>query len=107
MVLSMLGVHRDHCCGFAFRRDRFVPWRPTLEQAGWPLNLVRVATREQLHREVDALSESDVLRAQIIVVDEPEGEADVVGLPEAWKRFEDGTPQPNWVALRHESWHGR
>jgi hypothetical protein len=66
-----------------------------------------VATREQLHREVDALSESDVPRSRIIVVDELEDEADVVGLPEAWKTFEDGTPQPNWVALRRESWHGR
>jgi hypothetical protein len=66
-----------------------------------------VATREQLHREVDSLSEPEVLKARIIVVDEPEGETDVVGLPEAWKTFEDGTPQPNWVALRHESRHGR
>jgi len=66
-----------------------------------------VATREQLHREVDALSEFEVLNARVIVVDEPVGEADLVGLPEAWKTFEDGAPQPNWVALRHESRHGR
>jgi hypothetical protein len=58
-----------------------------------------MATRDQLHREVDELSESQVPRARIIVVDEAED--DVVGLPEAWKTFEDGTPQPNWVALLH------
>ena len=62
-----------------------------------------MATRDQLHREVDALSESQVSRARIVLVDEPEGEADIVGLPDVWKTFEDGTPQPNWVALLHEA----
>lgn len=58
-----------------------------------------MATREQLHREVDALSEPMVARARIVVVEE---EPEVVGLPEAWKTFEDGTPQPNWTALIRE-----
>jgi hypothetical protein len=34
--------------------------------------------------------------------DEPELDEDepvVVGLPESWTTFEDGTPQPNWTAL--------
>ena len=56
--------------------------------------LAGMATRDQLHREVDELSEPQVPRARIIVVDEPEAEDDVVGLPETWKNFEDGTPQP-------------
>lgn len=61
-----------------------------------------MATRDQLHREVDALPEPQVSRARIVVVDEPEVEDGVVGLPEAWKNFEDGTPQPNWTALIRE-----
>jgi hypothetical protein len=65
-----------------------------------------MATREQLHREVDALSEPQVSRARVVVVGEPEAEDDIVGLPEAWKTFEDGTPQPNWVALLHEARRG-
>jgi len=62
-----------------------------------------MATREQLHREVDALPTPQVARARIVVVPEPEEADDMVGLPEAWKTFEDGTLQPNWVALLHES----
>lgn len=42
-------------------------------------------------------------RARIVVVPESEETDDMVGVPEAWKTFEDGTPQPNWVALLHES----
>ena len=34
-----------------------------------------------------------------MVVEESVGEDEMVGLPEAWKTFEDGTPVPNWVAL--------
>jgi len=47
------------------------------------------------------------MRARIVVVEEPEAEDDVVGLPEAWKTFNDGSPQPNWVALLHEARRGR
>lgn len=36
-----------------------------------------------------------------------EGEPEMVGVPEAWKTFEDGTPTPNWVALRDEARAGR
>ena len=61
-----------------------------------------MATREQLHREVDAIPEPKVSKARIVVVGESEVEDDVVGLPEAWKTFEDGTPQPNWTALIRE-----
>jgi len=62
-----------------------------------------MATREQLHREVDALPEPQVGKARIVV----EGEPEVVGLPAAWKSFEDGRPQPNWTALiREDRDHG-
>lgn len=77
------------------------------EAGGMAGKLAGMATREQLHREVDALSEPQISRARIIVVDEPEAEDDVVGLPEEWKTFDDGTPQPNWVALLHEARRGR
>lgn len=66
-----------------------------------------MATREELHREVDALPAPQVARARIVVVPEPEEGDDMVGVPEAWKTFEDGTPQPNWVALVHESRQAR
>ncbi|HET7054203.1 MAG TPA: hypothetical protein VFI09_09860 [Solirubrobacterales bacterium] len=62
-----------------------------------------MATRDELHREVDALPALQVARARIVVVPESEETDDMVGVPEAWKTFEDGTPQPNWVALLHES----
>lgn len=67
----------------------------------------RMATREQLHREVDALPAPQVPKARIVVVEKSEGEDEMVGLPEAWKTFEDGTPVPNWVALLHETRRGR
>jgi hypothetical protein len=65
-----------------------------------------MATREQLHREVDALPAPQVPKARIVVVEESEDEDEMVGLPEAWKTFEDGTPVPNWVALLNESRRG-
>lgn len=37
---------------------------------------------------------------------ESNGEPEMAELPEAWKTFDDGTPQPNWVALLHESRRG-
>jgi hypothetical protein len=81
--------------------------RPKPTGAGGIGRIRGMGTRDQLHSEVDALSEPHVPRARIVVVDEPEAEDDVVGLPEAWKTFEDGTPQPNWVALLHEARRGR
>ncbi|MGH8328225.1 MAG: hypothetical protein ACRET2_15850 [Steroidobacteraceae bacterium] len=66
----------------------------------------RMATREQLHRDVDALPAPQVSKARIVVVEESVGEDEMVGLPEAWKTFEDGTPMPNWVALLNESRRG-
>jgi hypothetical protein len=66
-----------------------------------------MATREQLHRQVDALDENRVAQARLLVEDDESAEEpDMVGLPEAWRTFDDGTPQPNWVALLHESRRG-
>lgn len=66
-----------------------------------------VTAKEKLLREVLDLDEAKATRAQIVVVPEPEEEDDMVGVPEGWKTFEDGTPQPNWVALLHEARRGR
>jgi hypothetical protein len=66
-----------------------------------------VTAKEKLMREVLDLDEARAARAQIVVLDEPEAEPEMIGVPEAWKTFEDGTPQPNWVALLHESRRGR
>lgn len=83
-------------------------WRPTsLEELRRGFKLEAMATREQLHKDVDALTEPEIMRARIVAVEEPDAEDDVVGLPEAWKTFDDGTPQPNWVALLHEARRGR
>ena len=45
------------------------------------------------------MTEPEISRARIVVIEEPETEDDV-GLPEAWETFDDGTPQPNWVEAR-------
>ncbi len=64
-----------------------------------------MATREQLHRDVDALPTPQVPKARIVVVEE--SDAEMVGVPESWKTFEDGTPQPDWTALiREDRDHG-
>jgi hypothetical protein len=59
-----------------------------------------VATREELHRELDALPDKQVPQARI-VVEEIEPESDVVGLPEGWGETLTGEPMPNVVAAVH------
>jgi hypothetical protein len=67
-----------------------------------------VAKREQIEAALDVLPDSEldpvlefiVSRGENGTSDESgEDEPVVVGLPESWKTFEDGTPQPNWTAL--------
>jgi hypothetical protein len=67
----------------------------------------RMAKREQIETALDRLPDSEldpvlefiVSRRENGASDEPrEDEPVVVGLPESWRTFEDGTPQPNWVA---------
>jgi hypothetical protein len=55
-----------------------------------------MATRAELHEEVDALGDEQVPRARLVV--EGEAEGDVVGLPDSWKRTATGEPMPNVVA---------
>jgi hypothetical protein len=54
-----------------------------------------MATREELHRELDALPDPQVPKARI-VVEEPE--PDVIGLPKGWGETLTGEPMPNVVA---------
>lgn len=57
-----------------------------------------MTTREKVERLLDRLSERELEaeyeRLRHAVGDQPE----MIGLPEAWRTFEDGTPVPNWVA---------
>jgi hypothetical protein len=72
-----------------------------------------MTTKEHLHKLVDELSEAEADDALRYVasrqnggVDTPD-EPDTVGLPESWKTFDDGTPQPNWTAsIRADRDHG-
>jgi hypothetical protein len=79
---------------------------PTHSTTAGPGAKIRsMATREQLHRDVDALPTPQVPKARIVVVEE--SDAEMVGVPESWKTFEDGTPQPDWTALiREDRDHG-
>jgi hypothetical protein len=79
-------------------------WSPAAPRRGAILGLM--TAKERLLKEVARWSERDaevalraVERDHAAAADEPE----MVGLPEAWKTFEDGTPVPNWVALLHET----
>jgi len=65
-----------------------------------------MATREDLHRAVDALDDERVARARLVVVDDDQSESEMAPLPAAWQRFDDGTPVPNWVALLDRSRRG-
>jgi hypothetical protein len=67
-----------------------------------------MTTREKAQKLLDETPEDElepVLEILASRVDngtsgEPlEDEPVVVGLPESWTTFEDGTPQPNWTAL--------
>jgi hypothetical protein len=62
-----------------------------------------MTTREKAHALLDQLPDSEIEPVVEFIVSRGEGEPEMAELPEAWKTFEDGTPQPNWVALLHES----
>lgn len=51
-------------------------------------------TKAELQGQVDAMEEADAV------------DAAPIELPEAWKTFDDGTPQPDWVALLRETRDG-
>lgn len=63
-----------------------------------------MATRDQLHREVDALPAPQVARARIVVVPEPEGdERTTAPLPEGWGETLTGEPMPDVAAAVRRS----
>jgi hypothetical protein len=57
-----------------------------------------MATREELHRELDALPDQQVPQARIVV---DETEPDAVGLPAGWGETLTGEPMPNVVVAVH------
>jgi hypothetical protein len=69
-----------------------------------------MTAKELLLKRAPTLSEEQAERALHALDAEPSSaigedmsEPDVVGLPESWRTFEDGTPQPNWVAAIRRS----
>jgi hypothetical protein len=69
-----------------------------------------MTAKERLRAQVEALSEAEAAFARIEVertTSETDGAPEMVGLPETWRTFEDGTPVPNWVAGLGEVRAGR
>ena len=62
-----------------------------------------MATREQLHRDVDALSAPQVSKARIVVVEEAEGSEMMAPLPEGWGETLTGEPMPDVAAAVRRS----
>lgn len=62
-----------------------------------------MATREQLHRDVDALPAPQVPKARIVVVEESEAESKMVPLPEGWGETLTGEPMPDVAAAVRRS----
>ncbi len=72
--------------------------------------------KAELLEQIDAITEEEAAGVKLIYTpDWPDkatpieeiSRGDDVELPEAWKTFDDGTPQPDWVALLREARHGR
>ncbi len=62
-----------------------------------------MTAKEKLRARIDRLSEEEAAHARIVVEGtNGDPELDVIEPPEAWKTFEDGTPQPDWTALIRE-----
>lgn len=60
-----------------------------------------MTAKEKLRAQIDELSEAEAAAARIVIERKPKGggeEPEMVGLPDSWRTFEDGTPVPNWVA---------
>jgi hypothetical protein len=76
-----------------------------------------MTAKERLLAQLEELSEQDALNAEIVIKRpkaeqrrreaEEWGEPDTIGLPESWKTFDDGTPQPDWLAALDEVRRGR
>lgn len=68
----------------------------------------RMAKREQIEAALDVLPDSElepvlefiVSRGENSATNEPsEDEPETPWIPESWRTFEDGTPQPDWTTL--------
>lgn len=69
-----------------------------------------MTAKERLRAQVEALSEAEAAFARIVVEGTPNDadvEPEMVGLPESWRTFEDGTPVPDWVTGLGEVRAGR
>ena len=67
-----------------------------------------MTAKEKLRAQVDELSEAEAAAARIVVERTSSYPGpEMVGLPESWRTFEDGTPVPNWVAGLDEVRAGR
>lgn len=69
-----------------------------------------MTAKEKLRAQVDELSEAEAAAARIVIErtsTKSDPEPEMVGLPESWRTFEDGTPVPNWVAGLDEVRAGR
>ncbi len=67
-----------------------------------------MTAKEKLRAQIDELSEAEAAVARIVVERTSSNpEPEMVGLPESWRTFEDGTPVPNWVAGLDEVRAGR
>jgi hypothetical protein len=87
-----------------------------------------MTTKERLHKLVDGLPEAKEAEAAEALAElqadvgegngaEPRrtvddwdkqwGEPETAWMPESWKTFEDGTPQPDWLATLDEVRRGR
>ena len=53
-----------------------------------------MTTREKVHKSIDELPESEVEPVIDFIASRRESEPEMVGLPEGWKTFDDGTPCP-------------
>jgi hypothetical protein len=66
-----------------------------------------MTTRQRLHELVDQLSDAEVEDLTQFILkrcgtDDGRAHPEMAELPEAWQRFSDGSPVPNWVRLIDE-----
>lgn len=64
-----------------------------------PLPFFGMATRDQLHREVDAIPDEKLANARLVVDEETE----MAPLPEGWGQTLTGEPMPNVAAAVRRS----
>jgi hypothetical protein len=84
--------------------------RPIRLKSIWPQlgqgRIRSVTAKEKLLRDVLELDEAKAARARIVVVEEPEHEAETVPLPEGWGRMANGEPMPDVAAAVRRSREG-